>query len=85
MQKYVPLFLHRILTYITKSHMHASWKIKEGCTEFFASVNEPVPKHLQNIPLKILAYIGQYRPYRSIPDISTGKEKFGRYKNWKEK
>ena len=27
---------------------------------------------------------GLYRPYRSIPDVSAGKEKFGRYKNWKE-
>ena len=49
--------------------------------EFFVPVNEPVLKHLQNIPLKIPAYTRQYRPYRSIPDVSAGKEKFGRYKN----
>ena len=49
--------------------------------KFFVPVNEPVPKHLQNVPLKIPAYTGQYRPYRSIPDVSAGKEKFGWYKN----
>ena len=80
-QKYVPHFLHWILTYITESHMHASWKIKEGCTEFFALVNEPISKHLQNIPVKILVYIEQYRPYWSLLNISVKKEKFSRYKN----
>ena len=49
--------------------------------KFFVPVDEPVPKHLQNVPLNIPAYIGQYWPYRSIPDVSAGKEKFGRYKN----
>ena len=37
--------------------------------EFFAPVDEPVPKHLQNVSLKIPAYIGQYQPYRSILDV----------------
>ena len=35
-------------------------------SEFFVLVNEPVPKHLQNVPLKIPAYTGQYRPYRTF-------------------
>ena len=50
-------------------------------SEFFVPVNELVQKHLQNVLLKISAYIGQYRPYRSILDVSAEKEKFGRYKN----
>ena len=49
--------------------------------EFFVPVDEPVPKHLQNVLLKIPAYIGQYRQYWSIPDVSARKEKFGMYKN----
>ena len=41
--------------------------------------------NLQNVLLKIPAYTGQYRPYRRVPDVSAGKEKFDQYKNWKEK
>ena len=39
------------------------WPVR---SEFFAPVDEPVPKHLQNVPLKIPAYTGQYRPYRTF-------------------
>ena len=49
--------------------------------EFFVPVDEPVPKHLQNVPLKIPAYIRQYKPYQSIPNVSAEKEKFDPYKN----
>ena len=49
--------------------------------KFFVPVDESVPKHLQNVPLKIPAYIGQYRPYQRVPDVSAGKEKFDQYKN----
>ena len=50
-------------------------------SEFFVPIDESVQKHLQNVPLKIPAYIRQYRPYWSIPNVSAEKEKFGRYKN----
>ena len=42
-------------------------------SEFFVPVDESVQKHLQNVLLKIPAYIGQYRPYRSIPDVWSKK------------
>ena len=50
-------------------------------SEFFVPVDEPVLKHLQNVPLKIPAYIRQYKPYQSIPNVSAEKEKFDPYKN----
>ena len=46
--------------------------------EFFVLVNEPVPKHLQNVPLKIPTYtrqnrrIGQYWTFRPEKRNSTG-------------
>ena len=40
--------------------------------KFFVLVVESVPKHFQNVPLKIPAYIKQYRSYRSIPYVSAG-------------